>query len=94
VNAKIYANRLTDSLVESGTQTAWLSLMPTPIPKERKWTKNYGGRRTELFEILCCSVILCARQSSYFLSAVAPYTGQCLHIGSALYRYVVVYILP
>jgi hypothetical protein len=32
-------------------------------------------------------------QSPIFLSAVPPYTGQCLHIMSALYRYVV-YVMP
>jgi hypothetical protein len=28
-------------------------------------------------------------QSPFFLSAIPPYTGQCLRIGSALYKYVV-----
>jgi hypothetical protein len=32
-------------------------------------------------------------QSPFFLCAVPPYTGQCLHIGSALYRYVA-YVIP
>jgi hypothetical protein len=32
-------------------------------------------------------------KSPFFLPAVPPYTGQCLHIGSAFYRYVV-YVIP
>jgi hypothetical protein len=32
-------------------------------------------------------------QSPFLLSALPPYTGQCLHNGSALYRYVV-YVMP
>jgi hypothetical protein len=32
-------------------------------------------------------------QSPFFLSAIPLYTGQCLHIGSAVYRYVVYAVL-
>jgi hypothetical protein len=32
-------------------------------------------------------------QSPFLLSAMLPHTGQCLHIGSVLYRYVV-YVMP
>jgi hypothetical protein len=31
---------------------------------------------------------------TFLPSAIPPYTGQCLHIGSALCRYVVLYVLP
>jgi hypothetical protein len=37
------------------------------------------------------AIIMCAEllQSYFLLFAVPPYTGQCLHIGSVLYRYIV-----
>jgi hypothetical protein len=34
-------------------------------------------------------------QSPFLLSAIPPYTGQCLYTGSASYRYeYVVYVMP
>jgi hypothetical protein len=33
-------------------------------------------------------------QSPFFLFAILPYSGQCLHTGSALYRLGVVYVMP